>query len=566
MGTHSDIAFTSQRQDETVAAEIIEVPEIGGAEQVEVIEICVAPGDEVAAEQSLIVLESDKASMEVPSPRAGKVGRLLLKVGDKVKAGVPILEMEGGAATQAATPVADAPRAKETAPAPVAVAPAPASIPTPTAGGIEAIAIPDLGTGDAVEVIEVCVAVGDQVSEGDSIIVLESDKASMEVPAPKAGVVRALKVKVGDKVTQGAALMDLQSDSAPASTAAAAVSAPAVTASAAPAAAGAPTIALAPPTPTTSLRSDAAVPAPTSASEVYAGPAVRKLAREMGIDLLRVAGSGPRGRIQKDDVKHFVKDLMEGRANGNPATGSGIPPIPPFDAAQFGEVDVQPLSKLHKLTAANMQRNWLNIPHVTQFDDADITDLEEFRTSLKGEAEKRGVKLTPLPFLLKACALTLKAHPKFNASLHSDGEQIVFKKYVHIGIAVDTPVGLVVPVIRDVDKKSIWDLAAESAELAAKARDRKLKPAEMQGGCFSISSLGNIGGLGFTPIINAPEVAILAVSRLTVKPQWDGKQFVPRKMLPLSLSYDHRAVNGADAGRFFTQLNELLADIRKMAL
>ena len=315
---------------------------------------------------------------------------------------------------------------------------------------------------------------------------------------------------------------------------------------------------------TAAVRSET-LPVPTSASDVYAGPAVRKLAREMGIDLLRVAGSGPRGRVQKDDVKRFVKELMEGGAPGLVA-GSGIPPIPPFDAAEFGEVDLQPLTKLHKLTAANMQRNWLNIPHVTQFDDADITDLEAFRTSLKGEAEKRGVKLTPLPFLLKACALALKANPKFNASLHSDGEQIVYKKYVHIGIAVDTPVGLVVPVIRDVDKKSIWELAAESAELAAKARDRKLKPAEMQGGCFSISSLGNIGGLGFTPIINAPEVAILAVSRLTVKPHWDGQQFVPRKMLPLSLSYDHRAVNGADAGRFFTQLNEVLADIRRLLL
>lgn len=549
-----------------MAAEIIEVPDIGGAEQVEVIEVCVAPGDEIAAEQSLIVLESDKASMEVPSPRAGKVGRLLLKVGDKVKAGVPILELAGASAAEskgaaAAETVATAPVAKETAavketPASKETAPAPAA--APAAGGVETIMIPDLGTGDAVEVIEVCVAAGDRVAEGDSIVVLESDKASMEVPSPKAGVVRALKVKVGDKVVQGAPLMELQAEGASPATAAEATPA----AAAAPAATSVPVIS---PAPAAVAPPSRDLAAPTSASEVYAGPAVRKLAREMGIDLLRVPGSGPRGRIQKDDVKRFVKELMEGRGPA-PVGGSGIPPIPPFDAAEFGEVDLQPLSKLHKLTAANMQRAWLNVPHVTQFDDADITDLEDFRNSLKGEAEKRGVRLTPLPFLLKACALTLKAHPKFNASLHSDGEQIVYKKYVHIGIAVDTPAGLVVPVIRDVDKKSIWELASESAELAAKARDRKLKPSDMQGGCFSISSLGNIGGLGFTPIINAPEVAILAVSRLTVKPQWDGKQFVPRKMLPLSLSYDHRAVNGADAGRFFTQLNELLADIRRLVL
>ena len=297
---------------------------------------------------------------------------------------------------------------------------------------------------------------------------------------------------------------------------------------------------------------------------MYAGPAVRKLAREMGIDLSKVNGSGPRNRIQKDDIKSFVRDLIEKR--GGTIGGSGIPAVPDIDYTQFGAIDIQPLSKLHKLTAANMHRSWLNVPHVTQFDDADISELEEFRAALKVESEKRGVKITPLPFLLKACALALKEHPKFNASLQSDGEHIVYKKYVHIGMAVDTPVGLVVPVIRDVDRKSIWELAAESAALAQQAKERKLKPADMQGGCFTISSLGGIGGLGFTPIINTPEVAILGVSRLTVKPVWDGNAFVPRKMLPLSLSYDHRAVNGADAGRFFTYLNELLADIRRLAL
>jgi pyruvate dehydrogenase E2 component (dihydrolipoamide acetyltransferase) len=558
-------------------ADIIEVPDIGGAEQVEVIEVLIAPGDEIAAEQSLIVLESDKASMEVPSPRSGKVARLLVKVGDKVRAGVPILELEGSGAAVAA-PEKAAEKVAEKAPATAqpaassAASSAPASKPAVTSGGgIEAVAIPDLGTSDAVDVIELCVAVGDRVAEGDSIVVLESDKASMEVPSPKAGVVRALKVKVGDKVTQGSPLMDLEVDGGTAGVVAEAVAELAAPASVSTVSASVPTL-TAMPAPVLSAASviddDAPreLPMPTAVGEVYAGPAVRKLAREMGIDLLRVPGSGPRGRIQKEDVKRFVKTLMAARSSQAPVSGSGIPPIPPFDASQFGEVDIQPLSKLHKLTAANMQRAWLNIPHVTQFDDADITELEEFRNSLKIEMEKRGVKLTLLPFLLKACAAALKSNPKFNASLHGDGERIVYKKYVHIGIAVDTPAGLVVPVIRDVDKKGLWELAAESAELAAKARDRKLKPADMQGGCFSISSLGNIGGLGFTPIINAPEVAILAVSRLTVKPQWDGKQFVPRKMLPLSLSYDHRAINGADAGRFFTQLNELLGDIRRLLL
>ena len=283
----------------------------------------------------------------------------------------------------------------------------------------------------------------------------------------------------------------------------------------------------------------------------------------MSIDLTRVPGSGPKGRIQKDDLKRFVKDLMEQRGTG---AGFGVPALPEVDFAQFGAVDVQPLSKLHKLTAANMHRSWLNVPHVTQFDDADITELEAFRETLKAEAERRGVKVSPLPFLLKACAAALRANPKFNASLHNDGEHIVYKHYVHIGMAVDTPAGLVVPVLRDVDQKSVWELAAETAELAQKAKDRKLKPADMQGGCFTISSLGNIGGIGFTPVINTPEVAILGVSKLAVKPVWNGVEFVPRKMLPLSLSYDHRAVNGADAGRFFTHLNELLGDIRRLVL
>lgn len=537
----------------------IAVPDIGGAEDVEVIEISVAPGQQVQADDSLIVLESDKASMEVPSPVAGTVAEILLKVGDKVSQGKAILVLETAAADPAPAPAAAVAAAPVPEPQPAAPAPAPAPQPEPkpAAGGgsaVETVAVPDIGGAENVDVIEVSVKPGAELAEGDTMIVLESDKASMEVPAPRAGTVRKVIVKEGDKVSQGAPILELEvSRAAPA---AARDSTPAPAAPAAPAPAPAPAA-------TPEPQPAAAAPDGNGAN-VYAGPAVRKLAREMGIDLARVTGSGPKGRIQKDDVKSFVKELVEKR--GSAVGGAGIPPIPDIDFAQFGPVDVQPLSKTAKLTAANMQRNWLNIPHVTQIDDVDVTELEDFRESLKAEAQQRGVKVSPLPFLLKACAIALKAHPKFNASLHNDGEHIVYKQYVHIGIAVDTPIGLLVPVLQDVDRKSIWELAAESAELAAKARDRKLKPAEMQGGCFTISSLGAIGGNGFTPVINAPEVAILGVSRLSVKPVWNGKEFAPRKMLPLSLSYDHRAINGADAGRFFTYLNELLTDIRRLAL
>jgi len=548
-----------------VSKQIIVVPDIGGAEEVEVIEISVAPGAIVKQEDALIVLESDKASMEVPSPYAGKVIDIQLKVGDKVSAGKTILTLE--VADEKAT-VAKAEKApvEKSAPAvksSAAEAPAAKKIDAPksaaVASSIEAIVVPDIGGADNVDVIEVNVKVGSVLAEGDTMIVLESDKASMEVPAPKAGIVRAIKIKEGDKVGVGAAILDLEittaavektSPTKPASVAAAPKAIELATSAAPPIAAA---------------NSDTA---PTSVArksgdEVYAGPAVRKLAREMGIDLANVAGSGPKGRVQKEDIKNFVRQLMENRG-GN--AGSAIPPLPDIDFTQFGTIDIQPLSKLHKITALNMHRSWVNLPHVTQFDDADITELETFRESLKAEAERRGIKVSPLPFLIKACAIALKAHPKFNASLLNDGERIAFKKYVHIGLAVDTPNGLVVPVLRNVDRKSVWELATESAELAQKAKDRKLKPTDMQGGCFTISSLGSIGGTGFTPIINAPEVAILGVSKLAIKPVWNGKEFAPRKMLPLSLSYDHRAVNGADAGRFFTYLNELLADIRRLVL
>jgi pyruvate dehydrogenase E2 component (dihydrolipoamide acetyltransferase) len=534
-----------------VSIETVKVPDIGGSEGVEVIEICVAVGDQVELEDSLVVLESDKASMEIPSPMAGKVTAIKISDGDNLSEGDVILEIEvEGSVTEEAAPeveaetVAPAENVVEEA-APVAVA----------AGGtsVEVINVPDIGGAQGVDVIEVCVSAGDEVEEGDSLVVLETDKASMEIPAPKAGKVISVVLKEGDTTSQGAAILELEctSESAPAP-----VAAP--TAAAEP---SAPVAAVAPAVQPTAAPVERAV---SSNSKVYAGPAVRLLARELGVNLEQVPATGSRGRIVKDDLKAFVKEKLT--SGGVASSGAGIPAIPAVDFAKFGDVTLEPLSKIGKLTAANMQRSWLNVPHVTQFDDADITDLEDFRKSLKAEAERRGVKITPMPFLLKACATALRQNPKFNTSLHADGEHLVYKDYVHIGIAVDTPAGLMVPVIRDVDKKSIWELAAETAELAEKAKNKKLMPADMQGGCFTISSLGGIGGKGFTPIVNAPEVAILGVSKLSIQPQWNGSEFVPRKMLPMSVSYDHRAINGADGGRFFTCLVDLLADIRRLVL
>ena len=541
-----------------MAKETVKIPDLGGG-SVDVIEVCVAVGDVVAKDDSLLVLESDKASMEIPSPLAGKVLSISLKEGETVEAGDLILELEvDGAEVEAddsPAPAVEAPQAaSESEPAP-APAPTPAA---PVSSAREMILVPDVGSSDGIDVIEVCVAVGDVVSEGDSLVVLESDKASMEVPSPYSGTITKIVMKVGDSAKLGAEIAEIEREVAAAvSEVKPAVEAPA------------PAKAAAAPAPATPAAAPATKPEATvtSHADVYAGPAVRKLAREFGLELEQLTGTGPRGRILKEDVQQYVKDLAKGNVKGA-ATGGGsaLPAIPDVDFSQFGEIDTQPLTKLHKLTAANMHRSWVNLPHVTQCDDVDISELEDFRAGLKREAEQRGVKLTPLPFLLKAAAVALQAHPKFNASLSADGENMVYKKYIHIGIAVDTPAGLVVPVIRDVDKKSLWDLAAESAELANKAKNRKLKPAEMQGGCFTISSLGSIGGTGFTPIINAPEVAIMGVSKLAIKPHWNGTEFVPRKMLPVSLSYDHRAINGVDAGQFFTFMGMALADIRRLLL
>lgn len=525
------------------AEQDITIPDLGGSENVDVIEICVAVGDEVSEGDSLVVLETDKASLEIPAPASGKIVSIDLKEGDKVSQGDKLGVMTGGAT-----------EAPAETPAESNAAPAPAS------GGssVEVIPVPDIGGSEGAAVIEISISAGDEIDEGDTLIVLETDKASMEIPAPSAGKVVKVSVKEGDKLSQGDAICEMEVESA-------APAAPAPKAESAPQAASAPAASTA----TTSSGSPVTADnvEVVNSSDVYAGPAVRKLARQLGVDLKKVKGSGPRSRVNKDDVRDYVKNIVADSQSGkSTAGGSGIPAIPAVDFAKFGEIETVKMSKIKKLTADNMVRNWLNIPHVTQWDDADITELEAFRKGLKAEAEKRGSKLTPLPFLLKACAAALVAEPSFNVSMHHDGEHIVQKKYVHIGVAVDTPNGLMVPVIRDVDKKGLWELADDFSAIVKKARDGKLTAADMQGGCFTISSLGAMGGNGFTPIVNAPEVAILGVSKAQMKPVWNGSEFVPRNMLPLALSYDHRAINGADAGRFFTYLTAVVADVRRLLL
>ncbi|MCL6687205.1 dihydrolipoyllysine-residue acetyltransferase [Pseudomonas sp. R3.Fl] len=532
-------------------SELIRVPDIGNG-QGEVIELLVKVGDKVEAEQSLLTLESDKASMEIPAPKAGVVKSIKVKVGDTLKEGDEILELEaeGGAAeTQAEAP---APAAEEPKAAPAA-----ASEPAPRAsgGGVQTVRVPDIGNGQG-EIIELMVKVGERIEADQSLLTLESDKASMEIPSPAAGVVKALKVKLGDTLKEGDEILELEAegDAAPAP----APSAPAP--SAAPAAEAKPAAAPA----------KAETPPPVGApsrdgTKVHAGPAVRMLAREFGVELAEVQATGPKGRILKEDVQLFVKQQLQ-RPKGAASAGAGIPPIPEVDFSKFGEVEEVAMTRLMQVGAANLHRSWLNVPHVTQFESADITEVEAFRVAQKAVAEKAGTKLTILPILLKACAHLLRELPDFNSSLAPSGKALIRKKYVHLGFAVDTPDGLLVPVIRDVDRKSLLQLAAEAAELAEKARTKKLSADAMQGACFTISSLGHIGGTGFTPIVNAPEVAILGVSKATLQPVWDGKAFQPRLMLPLSLSYDHRVINGAAAARFTKRLGELLGDIRTLLL
>ena len=551
-----------------MAKQIVTVPDIGGTEGAEVVEVSIAVGDQLDAEQAIVVLETEKASMDIPSPFAGKVTAIKIKEGDKVSEGDELIEIEAV--------VEDSPAQEESVPAPAneevvveEAQPEPEeATPQPTevdSSPIEVIvSVPD-GAENA-DIIEIIVAVGDQVAEGESLIVLETEKASMEVPAPEAGKVTSISVKQGDKTVEGGELLVMEvvpTKPAVSSPKPSAESQTVKTESSKPE----------PKAPEPArVTNEQVIVAASQSKEVYAGPSVRKLAREMAVELTSVKGSGERGRITKDDLKSHVKQVMTGKlptpvaATGGAVAGGAIPVIPEVDFSQFGEIELQPMSKIKKLTAANMTRNWLNVPHVTQFDEADITDLEAFRKSLKPEAEKRGVKLTPLPFLLKACAAALVAESSFNVSLHADGEHLVQKHYVHIGIAVDSPIGLVVPVIRDVDKKGLWELSEEFMEIIGKAREGKLTPKDMQGGCFTISSLGAMGGNGFTPIVNAPEVAILGVSKAQMKPIWDGSEFVPRNMLPLSLSYDHRSINGGDAGRFKTYMNSVISDVRRLLL
>ncbi len=535
----SEPAASASSSDELAVA----VPDIGGAEGVDVIEICVAVGDTVSEGDSLIVLESDKASMDIPSPADGTVMSISLKEGEKASEGTAVLVL----ATQGGAPEVSA----SAAPATAAQAPSTAA----SAPSIRDIPVPDIGGAEGVDVIEVCVAIGDTVAEGDSLIVLESDKASMEIPAPASGTITALSIKVGDKAGQGDVIGQMEvAGSAP-------VAAPAPSAPKAQAPSSVPASTKV--APVAVVGSEVVV----SSSDVYAGPAVRKLARQLGVDLTEVKGTGTRSRVSFEDVHGFVHKVMNARAaNGGVTSGSGIPAVPEVDYAKFGEVELVKMSKIKQLTAEAMTRNWLNIPRVTQFDDADITDVEAFRKSMKAEAEKSGVKLTPMPFIIKAAATALQMHPSFNVAMHNDGEHIIQKKFIHIAVAVDTPRGLMVPVIKNVDQKGIYQIAKELIELAGKARDGKLKPAEMQGGCFTISSLGPMGGTGFTPMVSTTEAGILGVSKASMQPVWDGAAFEPRMMLPLSLSYDHRAVNGSDAGKFLTYLSTVMGDVRRLLL
>ena len=547
----------------------VKVPDIGDFKDVEVIELLVKPGDTVAVDQSLATVESDKASMEIPSSTAGVVKELKIKLGDKINEGtlVLVLEVAGGAAA-APAPAAAAPAAAAPAAVP-ASAPAPAAAPA-SAGPVDVL-VPDIGDFDEVAVIELLVKAGDVVKVEQSLITVESDKASMEIPSSHAGTITEMKVKVGDKVKKGSLIAVLQ---------AAAGTAPAAAPVAAPApAAAAPTAApaAAASTPAAAAAAHQPTTAPSSALP-HASPSIRRFARELGVPLGEVKGSGLKGRITQTDVQGFVKGVMTGDTQTTaqkakaPAAGSGsaggaFPGLlawPSVDFAKFGPVERKDLSRIKKISGANLHRNWVVIPHVTNHDDADITDLEAFRVQLNKENEKSGVKVTMLAFLIKAAVAALKKFPDFNASL--DGDQIVLKKYFHIGFAADTPNGLVVPVIKDADQKGVMAISTEMNALAAKARDGKLGPADMSGGCFSISSLGGIGGRYFTPIINAPEVSILGVCRSTTEPRWDGKAFQPRLILPLSLSWDHRVIDGASAARFNAYFGAILADFRRVLL
>ncbi|WP_313739663.1 dihydrolipoyllysine-residue acetyltransferase [Pseudomonas sp.] len=556
-------------------SELIRVPDIGSGEG-EIIELFVKVGDRIEADQSLLTLESDKASMEIPAPKAGVVKELKVKLGDRLKEGdeLLVLEAEGADSAPEAPAAEEKPAAAEKPADKPAEQAAPAQAAAPAAASVQDIHVPDIGSSGKAKIIEVLVKAGDTVEADQSLITLESDKASMEIPSPAAGVVKEVICKLDDEVGTGDLILKLEvAGAAPAAAPEKAASEPAKAEAPAKAdgAAKAPAAAPAPAEAPGAATPAATAPAAGSNAKVHAGPAVRQLAREFGVDLGAVSASGPHGRILKEDVQVYVKAMMQ-KAKEAPAAaagatgGAGIPPIPAVDFSKFGEVEEVALTRLMQVGAANLHRSWLNVPHVTQFDSADITELEAFRVAQKAVAEKAGVKLTVLPLLLKACAFLLKEMPDFNSSLAPSGKAIIRKKYVNVGFAVDTPDGLLVPVIKNVDQKSLLQLAAEAAALAEKARTKKLSADDMQGACFTISSLGHIGGTGFTPIVNAPEVAILGVSKATMQPVWDGKAFQPKLMLPLSLSYDHRVINGAAAARFTKRLGDVLTDIRTLLL
>ncbi len=542
-------------------AELIEikVPDIGDFDEVEIIEVLVAEGDSVEVNQDIITLESDKAAMEIPSPADGVIKELKVAVGQKVKQGdvIALAEAASTTTTEASSPVKSAPAAIAT--------PSPEAVPEVVAGGLIDIEVPNIGDFDEVEIIEVLVSEGDSVDVNQDIITLESDKAAMEIPSPVAGTVKQLKVAVGDKVKQGDVIAIAETS--------AVLSTPLPATETIPVSSGKETAAaivaeaLSKPAPEIEPEPELAPFAPDSKSgikQAHASPSVRQFARELGVVLSQVGGTGVKGRITKQDVQGFVKQKL----NAPAATtgGSAIPPVPIVNFEKFGEIESVELPRIKKISGKHLHACWLNIPHVTQFDEADITELEQFRKANKESAAKQGVNLTPLVFIMKAVVASLKVYPELNASLSEDKEHLIIKSYYNIGVAVDTPNGLMVPVIKDVDKKGFLELAGELGEISARARDGALTAKDLQGGTFSISSLGGIGGSFFTPIVNAPEVAILGIGRHTMQPVWNGKEFEPKLMLPLSVSYDHRVVDGALGARFTTHLNHMLSDIRKVLL
>ena len=551
----------------------IVVPDIGDFDAVEVTEILVKEGDVIEVEDSLVTVESDKASMEIPSSHAGKVLKIKVSLGDNIAEGDVMIMLETAEETaeteqdsEKISEQAEEAPTERPAPAPVSEASThePAANSEPQTTSIKEILVPDIGDFDSVEITEILVAEGDMVQTEDSLITVESDKASMEIPSSESGKVVNIKVATGDSVSQGSVILMMEVTSG------GAVSAGSENAETkAPSTGGHEQMAPAESAPAkvSAGKSSSDKPSPTANvneqrfSKAYASPSIRKFARELGVDLGKVEGTDRKGRINKEDVKGFVKKVLTSKSSGG---SLGVKPMPEIDFSKFGEIETQALSKINKLTGEFLHRNWVTVPHVTQFDEADITEMEDFRKQMGKEMEKDGVKITPLAFIIRAVIATMKLYPRFNSSLDATGENLIIKKYFNIGVAVDTPNGLVVPVIREADQKTLVEISQEIREFAGKARDKTLKPSDMQGGNFSISSLGGIGGTKFTPIVNAPEVAILGVSRSSIQPQWDGKEFQPRLMLPLSLSYDHRVIDGAEAARFTTHLCKMLSDIRRM--